>query len=278
MYDEVNTHSDALTIGLKQDGLPQAWKAKLPFEIQQSSYTIKTANNKQEFDQVLELRREVFHNEFANREITSQTDFESYDLDSDFLMIVEKGSVIATYRLIYSDFSKNFYSASEFDISSFMSTSSSTLELSRACVRKGKRAGIALHLLWRGIAEYMKRSGAKYLFGCSSVQSLDLEQIVHIYRFMEQEGVLSDEFDIQPLDDYHLVSMKGLRTSQIDSGSSVDMTLIPPLLLSYIKAGARVFGAPAVDLKFGCIDFFTVLDFEHLSQSYLKKYVQRQIQ
>ncbi|SMF05197.1 GNAT family N-acetyltransferase [Pseudobacteriovorax antillogorgiicola] len=279
MYYESNACSVPVSMAEQANkSLPQSWQAKLPFEIQQSSYTIKTANSKAEFDKVLELRREVFLSEFASHDISDQSDFEAFDLDADFLIIMQGEEVIASYRLIYSDYSKNFYSASEFDIKPFLKNSSRTLELSRACVKKGKRAGIALHLLWRGIAEYMTRSGAQFLFGCSSVQSLDLQEIVNIYRFLKQEGVLSDEFDICPHANYHLIKVEGMLTGKQSEPEVVDSSLIPPLLLGYIKAGAKIYGAPAVDLRFGCIDFFTVLDFERLSKSFLRKYIQRQIQ
>ena len=44
--------------------------------------------------------------------------------------------------------------------------------------------------------------------------------------------------------------------------------LIPPLLKSYLKAGSKVCGEPALDRKFRCVDFLTILDVKLLSNSF----------
>ena len=48
--------------------------------------------------------------------------------------------------------------------------------------------------------------------------------------------------------------------------------LVLPLLKSYLKAGSKICGEPALDRKFRCIDFLTVLDTELLNKSFEKKY------
>ena len=267
----------------KTPELPQSWRAKLPLCIEQSGYVIKTANSLQEFEEVMALRREVFLQEFAQLAWDGdQHDFEEVDQHADFLIIKDQTQIIATYRLICSKFSNHFYSETEFEIGPFLESPGIKLELSRACVRKSARASIALHLLWRGIAEYMMRTGARYLFGCSSVKSLDLETIIQVYRYLKSEHALDDKFDIKPRQNYHIIDTKGLigSVSAADqtTGLNIDRQAVPPLFLGYLKAGAKVYGAPALDLSFGCLDFFTVLDFNSLSSSYLRKYIKSQIQ
>jgi putative hemolysin len=48
--------------------------------------------------------------------------------------------------------------------------------------------------------------------------------------------------------------------------------LIPPLLRSYFSAGSKVYGQPALDVEFKCIDFITILDMEQISSSYKRRY------
>lgn len=259
--------------------MPTNWEPKLAIELRQNLYTIKTADSLAEFHQVMDLRREVFLEEFASMPPGQKLhDYESFDQEADFLIIKERDEIIATYRLICSKFSQKFYSASEFTIDEFIASPGIKLELSRACVKKGKRSSIALHLLWRGIAEYMMRTGARYLFGCSSVKTMDLQTIVRLYSFLRKEEALDSRFDIKPLPDYHIIDTHGLIGQNISAGERIDIRSVPPLFLGYLKAGAKVYGAPALDLKFGCIDFFTVLDFNSLSSSYLRKYIKSQIQ
>lgn len=257
--------------------LPGEWRAKLPFSVQQAAYTIKTADSLAEFMQVLDLRKEVFLSEFSQADLSHEHDFDPLDLDADFLIIKENNKVVASYRLLFSEYTNQFYSSSEFQIDDFLNRTERSLELSRACVRKNKRMGIILHLLWRGLAEYMMRTNARYLFGCSSFQSLNLADVVTIYRFLYQQDALDQEFDISPLPAYHIIDLDGVIGLQRYSKELVDQKLIPPLLLGYIKAGAKVFGAPALDLKFSCLDLFTVLNFDRLSSSHLRKYLRNQI-
>jgi len=257
---------------------PSMWQAKLSFEIRQAAYTIKTADSLEEFQQVMDLRREVFLSEFSKKDLSDQQDFDELDLYADFLIIKEHNEVVASYRLIFSEFSSQFYSQTEFAITDFLANTERKLELSRACVKKTKRVGIALHLLWRGLAEYMMRSDSRYLFGCSSIQTLDLSEIIQVYRFLYQEDAIDQEFDILPLESYNIIDLVGVISQQRFSRKKVDTYLVPPLLLGYIKAGAKIFGPPAVDLKFSCLDLFTVLNFDRLSSSHLRKYIKSQVQ
>jgi putative hemolysin len=48
--------------------------------------------------------------------------------------------------------------------------------------------------------------------------------------------------------------------------------MLPPLLLSYINAGAKVIGKPAFDQDFNCLDFLTILKLQDLRSSFKKRY------
>jgi putative hemolysin len=257
--------------------LPSDWKAKVPFEIRQSRYVIKIANSLQEFREVIQLRTDVFLKEFAQTSDESRVDIEPRDLDADFLIIKDARDdvVLASYRLICSDYSQDFYSKSEFLIDDFLASPGRKLELSRACVKADRRAsGIFVHLLWRGLAEYIGRTQSKYLFGCSSIQSLELKQIVDVYRYLKQESAFCDEFSIRPHQDYTIFSVESLKQIEAPTDRQLSDQLLPPILAGYLKAGAKIFGAPAYDQDFNCLDLFTILDFEDLSAAHLKKYLQ----
>lgn len=253
------------------------WKAHVSFELHQSRYIIKTAQTSEEFEQVIALRTAVFLQEFAGHEDSSRIDIEDRDMKADFLIIKEaaSGEVLASYRLICSAFTDDFYSATEFSIADFLDRPGCKLELSRACVRADKRnSGIFVHLLWRGISEYVQIAGAKYLFGCSSIQTFDLKQLVTIFRYLKREGALAADFAIKPLPAYELLAIEGLLAADKSIATAFTERALPPLLLAYLKAGARVYGSPAFDEDFSCLDLFTVLDFDRLSEAHARKYVQ----
>src|SRR5947208_12946318 len=43
---------------------------------------------------------------------------------------------------------------------------------------------------------------------------------------------------------------------------------LPALLRSYLHAGAKVYGWPALDLDFACTDLLTILDWKHRSEEH----------
>ncbi len=73
------------------------------------------------------------------------------------------------------------------------------IELGRACVQRQHRNLVVLGLLWKGIADYAKERGGRYLIGCSSLTSQDAKAGgVGVCGFMaETPGAtgLADEAD-----------------------------------------------------------------------------------
>lgn len=263
------------SLGLDTE-LPSTWRAKVPVYLEQSRYIIKTADSLEEFRQVIDLRSAVFIEEFAGKKGVPRLDLEARDHDADFMIIQDRDTreVLASYRLLCSEFTQDFYSCSEFMIDSFLETPGKKLELSRACVRPDKRSkGIFVHLLWRGLAAYSAAIQSRYLFGCSSVQSLDLRHLVQVYQYLYQNGCLDDRFPIQPVSGYSIIEREGLLAMILKTGTADGESLLPPILGAYLKAGARVYGAPAFDQDFQCLDLFTVLDFDRLSEAHGRKYL-----
>ncbi len=241
----------------------------------QGRYTIKTAETSKEFADTLKLRSDVFLREFAGQPEIDIIDTDPIDRFADFLIIVDKetSETLASYRLIHSDFSEEFYSQSEFILSQFLNSKGRKLELSRACIRADKRSsGIFLHLLWKGLARYIQLSGASKLFGCSSVQTLNLGEIVNLYHTLRDSGALSQEFSIEATSQYRMVDSKGIL--RLPRRADVNAPALPPLLMGYIKAGAKVHGEPAYDHDFQCLDLFTILDCEKEPSAFLRRYLE----
>ncbi len=250
------------------------WQPKVRFALNQGRYTIKTAENSQEFEATIRLRTKVFLEEFAGKSVQSELDIDAIDRQADFLIIIdnESGETIASYRLISSLFSDEFYSQSEFNLRDFLSHPGIKLELSRACIRADKRnSGIFLHLLWKGLAEYIRRTNARYLFGCSSVQTLKLPEIVALYHKLRGLSALSTEHNIKPLGSYDLIDSKTLL--RLNARPEQESLNLPPLLMGYLKAGALIHGEPAYDHDFQCLDLFTILDCKQNPNAFLSRYL-----
>jgi len=255
----------------------ESFSAKIDIEINKKNYIIKTASNQDELEQVLTLRHQVFLEELLHKKRFIEVDFDKFDLLCDHLMIINKSdsALIGTYRLNSSKFGNNFYSATEFNIDSIIELPGEKVELGRACVHPEFRNGMTIALLWKGLSEYMVSSESRFFFGCSSIKSMDYMLIVRIYKALEKTGHLVQLPNVKPIGKFKSKSLKKLIKShnleqEMENPNLLDQ--LPPLLKSYIKAGAKIIGEPALDKNFQCFDFLTLLDFHNADQKYKDKY------
>ena len=194
----------------------------------------------------------------------------------DHLIIIDKeiNSVIGTYRLISSSYSGKFYSETEFYMDRIKNAPGIKLELGRACVDRRYRNGLAIALLWKGVSEYMKEINAKYLFGCSSISTTNIVEISLIYKYIKELHISTENFRVVPKQKYKVKELDYYQKAFDKFNINIDQiaNFIPPLLKSYFKAGSVICGEPALDKKFKCADFFTVLEIDTLSKTYDKRY------
>ncbi len=253
------------------------FRTKVPMKIDLGPYTIKTAESWNELIESFKLRHEVFNQEFRGW-TQSGLDFDKFDYHFDHLIIVhrEQKKIIGTYRLRSSDHFNKSYTALEFDLQMLTLHPGPYLELGRACIHQDYRKGSVISLLWRGIAEYMKLSGSQLMFGCSSVKVNTAREAALIFRYFSEQGSVDKEFLCRPTKKYSMIDFdawysyfrNGLSESQKQEAES----LIPSLLKSYLKLGAKVDCEPAFDEDFDCIDFLTVLKRDELAASLAERF------
>lgn len=249
---------------------------KCDFYFESTDYVLKIVETEAEYRKAIDLRREVFYNEFGANEFFKSQYQDIWDTNADILIITDKasGKVIGTYRILCSSKTESFYTQSEFDIEDFLAAPGVKIELSRACVHKDFRNGGTLNLLWKGIAEYAKRTNARYLFGCSSIWTTKLDEIITAHRYLVSKSYIGDEFAISTNKKYAVPHFEQeLEGREFQSELDSVFSIISPLLLTYIKANAKLYGQPAVDQDFNCTDFFTVLDMQNLSERFKRKYL-----
>lgn len=236
-------------------------------------FLVTTAKTGNQLLKVLELRHEVFIEEWQGRRNLHGLDVDQYDFLGDHLLITDKerGEIVGTYRLLCSHFTHNFYSASQFDISLFARTPAVKLEMGRACIKGDYRNGSTIDLLWKGLGRYIATSKADYLFGCSSLRNTDPSTISDLILGMHEDGTWDDEFRIRPEPDY---AFPGFLTEVGERRpASERRNLLPPLLRSYLSAGAKVYGWPALDREFACTDLFTILRWHQINPRFKARFV-----
>lgn len=256
------------------------FRPKIVVFYENQHFIIKSVENAQELEQALNLRYEVFYREVLNKRARLEIDVDGFDFLCDHLIIIDKKTenVIGTYRFISSTYSDRFYSETEFNIERIKIAKGNKLELGRACVHRDFRTGAVINLLWRGVSEYMKKVESKYLFGCSSVHITNVFDIALVYKYFRQLNYSPEELRVYPNDEYRLKHFDRYLGVIGDTEGKEDKikNLIPTLLKSYVRMGSKVCGEPALDRKFRCADFFTILDLEQLNLSFVKKYKTRE--
>jgi len=245
---------------------PPVFSKKISVLLERGRYTVKTADSFYEVSQALNLRYQVFHREFQNKVIPFGSDWDELDLISDHLIIKDRNTdeVVGTYRLICNLFSNSFYSVNEFQCEAFALNPAVKVELSRAAIDSRYRNGITLSLLWKGITQYIQETSADYLFGCSSINTMEINSIFHLLGLLSEMNVALSQFSILPKEEY-------CRKNRIHFINQKKVTEIPPLLLSYLRAGAKVSLTPAWDYDFHCVDLFTLLNTHELKKNIKKR-------
>ncbi|OFZ30675.1 MAG: hypothetical protein A2622_13475 [Bdellovibrionales bacterium RIFCSPHIGHO2_01_FULL_40_29] len=249
---------------------------KVSFEIEVGSYILKTATHRDELKSAFLLRNEVFFGVDHSR--GRLYDIDQFDSVCDHLIILHKETkaVVGTYRMNHSSEETDFYSSMEFKLQTIISSKKSCVELGRACIAENHRNGIVISLLWRGIYAYMKSCQADILFGCSSIKNMNSRQAALVMRYFESVDLIDQDYATEPQFVYH-VPLLDEYLSEYSLPLSTDQLMevkeiIPSLLKSYIKFGAKVTGPPAWDTVMNCMDFLTVMRVENLSNQVERKF------
>jgi len=156
-----------------------------------------------------------------------------------------------------------YYSAQEFNFEIYEPLRAEIVELGRACVHGRHRNLIVLGLLWKGIANYAKQNGARFLFGCSSLTSQDAAIGASAYSELCRKFLVPIEWQTKPRAEFDC-SLAQLASEPVE---------IPKLLRAYLSLGAKICGPPALDKHFKTIDFLTMMDLEMLSPAARQRFL-----
>ena len=224
-----------------------------------AQYAVRLARGSEDIQAAQQLRFQVFNlelNEGLAQSYTTGLDADPFDAVCDHLLVEHTPSrqVVGTYRLqtgVSAGQHLGYYSAQEFEFAGFERARREIIELGRACVHRQHRNLVVLGLLWKGIADYAKERGARYLLGCSSLTSQDAAVGAAAYTELIRKKFLADQpWQTQPTPAYEC-PLDRLADEEIK---------IPKLLRAYLTIGAKICGPPALDRQFQTIDFLTLLD------------------
>lgn len=223
-----------------------------------AQYSVRLTRDPHQVRAAQSLRYEVFNLELREGLETAYAtglDQDPFDAVCDHLLVeyLPSSQVVGTYRLQTGRNAAahlGYYSAQEFDFGPFEKFRAETIELGRACVHQQHRNLVVLGMLWKGIADYARTHGSRYLIGCSSLTSQDPAIGASAYADLCRKHLAPLAWRTRPLPAFEC-SLAQL---------SPEHVRIPKLLRAYLSIGAKICGPPALDRQFKTIDFLTLLD------------------
>ncbi len=233
---------------------------------------VKRARTPREVDRCLRLRYEVFATELgaALRSAEDGMDRDRFDRHAVHLMVYDRlsGETVATTRLLTSEGAVragSFYSETEFELAPVLARGGRFLEVGRTCIHPEYRSGMALALLWRGIAGELLRHEADYLMGCASIPlSAGGHYVASAMSYLRARHLAPPPLRVRPR-----VPLA------CDTVPVPAQPRLPTLLRGYLRQGAMVCGEPYWDAEFGVADLFVLLDRAGLAHRYRRRFVQR---
>ncbi|MEW6273312.1 MAG: GNAT family N-acyltransferase [Thermodesulfobacteriota bacterium] len=233
----------------------------------QGRYQVRFARTPDELDQALRLRFAVFNVELGEGlrdSVLTGRDEDPFDAQCHHLLVedVASASVVGTYRLQTSAMAaagRGFHTATEFDLSVLPGPLlAQSVELGRACIARPHRNTRVLFLLWRGIGEYARRLGKRWLFGCCSLTSQEPRDGLALLDHLAARGALHDGLRVRPRPGYACLTSV--------PRAAAPAVAVPRLFDMYLAMGAKVCSEPALDRAFRTIDFLVLCDLAALGE------------
>lgn len=235
--------------------------ADRPLHIRLGHYQVRLASSDADRTAAFRLRFLVFNLELGEgltAAYATGCDMDLFDAVCDHLIVEHTGTgmIVGTYRLqtgAMAAANAGLYCEREFECAPYRNLRHSLVELGRACVHRQHRSTEVLHLLWRGIGQYARQWGGRYLIGCSSLTSQDPAHGAAVYRALQKYLVESG---------LRTVPQPHCAMALVLPGDASNK--IPKLLRTYLAVGAQICGPPAIDREFKTIDFLTLIDLRTL--------------
>jgi putative hemolysin len=224
-----------------------------------------------EIREAQKLRHRIFGEEMGARlnSLTPGLDHDHFDEHCRHLIVRDEaqGRIVGTYRILTPEAAAgigNYYSETEFDLTRLQHLRSRMVEVGRSCIDAEYRSGAVITLLWGGLSRFMMAGGYEYMIGCASIGMADGgHNAANIYRSLQNS--------LAPVE-YHVFPHHPLPVDKLITDAQVE---VPPLLKGYLRAGAKICGAPAWDPDFNTADLLIMLHMARVDARYARHFVER---
>lgn len=252
-------------------------------QIDGNRFSIRLASSDEDVAAAQRLRYRVFVEEMgatpAPGDAELRLERDRFDPYFDHLILIDEAlapedpldRVVAVYRLMRSDAARSgpgFYGATEYDLDRFL-TGRPAVELGRSCVHPDYRGGIAMHLMWSAVGEYVTRNRIEILFGTASFHGSDPAPLAEPLSLLWHKHLAPEDLRVRTLEAQY-VDMNLMPLEQIDRARA--MRAIPALIKAYLRLGGYVGDGAFCDHEFNTVDVCLVMDTARMQGRYRDYY------
>ena len=204
---------------------------------------------------------------------------DAFDPVCDHLILIDErrdaaalDHVVGAYRLLTGKKAAQhgrFYSEAEYDLGVLKSSGRRLLELGRSCVHPDYRNGLALHLLWAGLGDYVVEHDIDILFGVASLHGTDIAGHAQSLSMLHHAHLAPPELRVRAVETAYQ-PMNLVAPDRIDRVAA--MRSVPALIKSYLRLGGFVGDGAFVDYPFNTTDVCLVMDTAQLSDTVRARY------
>ncbi|WP_118135333.1 GNAT family N-acetyltransferase [Oceanicella sp. SM1341] len=250
----------------------------------QNTFTIRIASSPEDVAAAQRLRYRVFVEEMgahaSPEDAALRLERDAFDAYFDHLILIDEAArpedpldrVVGAYRLMRSDVARSgpgFYGQSEYDLSLLLDGPRASVELGRSCVHPDYRGGLAMHLLWSAVGEYVIRNDVEILFGVASFHGADPEPLAEPLSMLWQNHLAPPDLRVRTLPE-HYVEMNRIPRERIDHKRA--MLAVPSLIKAYLRLGGFVGDGAYCDHAFNTVDVCLVMDTGRMQARYRDYY------
>jgi putative hemolysin len=170
------------------------------------------------------------------------------------------------------------YTESEFDLAPLAPLRGGAVELGRACVHADWRSGGVILSLWSEWGNYMVERGLHTMFGCASIGMADGGNLARrVWRELRDPAYLvRPAYRIRPLTPLQEnIGHDCADEDRTESRGAASLRSLPPLIMGYLRCGARVVGPLSFDRLFNTADLPILMPPADLPERYSRQFLVR---
>jgi putative hemolysin len=252
--------------------------------VAKTALTVRIARSDEEIRAAQRLRYAVFVEEMgadaSDENRADRLERDRFDPYFDHLILVDEArgngdimdQVVGVYRVMRGSVARagiGFYGADEYDLSPLLSRTREVLELGRSCVHRDYRSGMAMHLLWSGLGQYVIDHDIEVLFGVASFHGADATPLAQPLSYLHHNHLAPDDLRVRAVD-AHFTAMDILSPDEVDRREA--LLAIPPLIKAYLRLGGYVGEGAFIDHAFNTVDVCLLMDTGKMQSKYRDMY------